>query len=204
MGSGPGGKNISASRVLPSLKAAPAAARSIPSMSVARSGKAAQAVAAVSAATPVSGSRRHRSRTMGHQVEAGPERIRRHRRRTHAPGRDPVMKTPETPFIGPRPRQSFAPRKVRPCGRKGSPGPAQVRSPTFRKCPHEDCARGDAPRGRRRQPEEGMPRAVKPINVRPKLRLLIARILHDAPNGTVLVGHNRSSEARNRIFSPVL
>ena len=117
MGSGPGGKNISASRVLPSLKAAPAAARSIPSMSVARSGKAAQAVAAVSAATPVSGSRRHRSRTMGHQVEAGPERIRRHRRRTHAPGRDPVMKTPETPFIGPRPRQSFAPRKVRPCGR---------------------------------------------------------------------------------------
>lgn len=116
MGSGPGGKNISASRVLPSLKAAPAAARSIPSMSVARSGKAAQAVAAVSAATPVSGSRRHRSRTMGHQVEAGPERIRRHRRRTHAPGRDPVMKTPETPFIGPRPRQSFAPRKVRPCG----------------------------------------------------------------------------------------
>lgn len=118
MGSGPGGKNISASRVLPSLKAAPAAARSIPSMSVARSGKAAQAVAAVSAATPVSGSRRHRSRTMGHQVEAGPERIRRHRRRTHAPGRDPVMKTPETPFIGPRPRQSFAPRKVRPCGRK--------------------------------------------------------------------------------------
>ena len=44
-----------------------------------------------------------------------------------------------------------------------------------------------------------MPRAVKPINVRPKLRLLIARILHDAPNGTVLVGHNRSSEARNRI-----
>ena len=44
------------------------------------------------------------------------------------------MKTPETPFIGPRPRQSFAPRKVRPCGRKDAiyvgrrRGPLDVRS----------------------------------------------------------------------------
>ena len=112
MGSGPGGKNISASRVLPSLKAAPAAARSIPSMSVARSGKAAQAVAAVSAATPVSGSRRHRSRTMGHQVEAGPERIRRHRRRTHAPAE--MVKSRNRSRFGSHRRASY-PLRARSC-----------------------------------------------------------------------------------------
>lgn len=49
----------------------------------------------------VPGPQRHRSDTMGNEVETSPERIRHHLRRPHASGRGPIaMTTPLTPLAG--------------------------------------------------------------------------------------------------------
>ena len=71
---------------------------------------------------PIPGPQRARAGTMGHPVEAGPERLRRHLRRPHAGSGEPLtMETPVTPLIGqtppgPRPLQGPA-RYIQGCRR---------------------------------------------------------------------------------------
>jgi hypothetical protein len=49
---------------------------------------------------PIPRPQRHRSDTMGNEVEAGPERLRNHLRRPDADEDQLIMKPPLTPLIG--------------------------------------------------------------------------------------------------------